>query len=171
MQFSEDCATTTLVIQGIEFQVPQPYAAEHVMTGPEAVALNQVFAENMRNNFAPRVKKAIEEAPEKSALNVDLVKLQKDFLGYCKIYEFGVRRTRSTAPSDPVEAEALTLAIGVIKAAARAAGQKALLADKDAINDLAKKLIERDPQYRESAVKRIEAQRAVGAQALEDLMV
>ena len=48
----------TITIQGVEFTVASPYAEGHTITEAEAKALNQVRAENIRNNCAGLVKAA-----------------------------------------------------------------------------------------------------------------
>ena len=55
--------TQTITIQGGQFQIPMPFSEGHTLNGPEASAMNQLFAENIRNNFAGKMKKA-EEAKE-----------------------------------------------------------------------------------------------------------
>ncbi len=57
--------TALITIQGANFNAPQPYDEGHVLTVNEASALNQVFAENLRNNFAARIKRSAEETPPK----------------------------------------------------------------------------------------------------------
>ena len=45
-----------IIIQGVTFNVPTPYAEGHVLATNEASALNQLLHENLRNNFASKVK-------------------------------------------------------------------------------------------------------------------
>ena len=52
--------TKEITIAGQTFAVLQPYAEGHTITEAEAKALNQVRAENVRNNMAGKVKAAAE---------------------------------------------------------------------------------------------------------------
>jgi len=110
--------TTTrhVTIQGDSFEITAPYAEGHTVTEAEAKALNQLRAENIRNNVASRIRKAEEkgEALDKTALVAD----------YDSTYEF----TLSTASAggsrtlDPVEREARRIAREVIHAKIKEGG-------------------------------------------------
>lgn len=115
----------TIQIQGLPFVVEQPYAEGHVLTAPEAGALNQTYAENLRNNFAGRIKtkldakeKAMKEAGEEGAAvfsQEEIEELQVEFAKFADEYEFaGKRSTR--APVDPVAREAFKIAKGIVTA-------------------------------------------------------
>lgn len=91
--------TQDIVIQGRTFQGPAPFAEGYVCTAADAAALNQTLAENLRNNFAARMKKAAEEGQQLS---------QADFDAYAADYSFGARQPR--AVKNPVDAEERKLA-------------------------------------------------------------
>lgn len=63
--------TREITIQGLTFPVLQPYAEGHVCTEAEAKALNQVRAENIRNNMAVKIKKGEAGAEEVAAYDAE----------------------------------------------------------------------------------------------------
>lgn len=89
--YTEETKKKTITIAKVEYSIPQPFTEGHICTQNEANALNQLLAENCRNNFAERVKKAEDVKPS-----------QEEFDKYVAGYEFGIR---SVASSDPVEKE------------------------------------------------------------------
>lgn len=156
----------SITIQGFEFEVPAPYVAGHVLSAGEASALNQVLAENLRNNFASKVKAAKEEA-EKAGTEPDIHALQDALTAYASEYEFGVRSAGSPrATVDPVTREALNLAREAIRAAAKAKGLKL---DKEKVEELATGLIEKDPKFRATAEERVAQKKAIAAETLESI--
>ena len=92
VKYTEETSRKIITIANTEYSIPQPFAEGHVCSLNEAKALNQLLAENCRNNFAEKVKKA-EDGNKPS---------QEDFEKYVAGYEFGVR---SVTSSDPVEKE------------------------------------------------------------------
>lgn len=97
-----------ITIAGHSFPVAQPYAAGHAVTEAEARALNQVRAENIRNNMASRVKIAMGEEPT-DEVNPDTI--ASIVAQYDAEYEFTLASVgggrRST---DPNEVEATRIA-------------------------------------------------------------
>lgn len=87
----------TIVVQGIEFSAPEPYTAGHVLLDNEASALNQTYAENLRNNFAGNVKEAKEAHGERLPSNI-VEQLRDEFESYAASYTFGVRRAGEVDP-------------------------------------------------------------------------
>lgn len=94
-----------ITIQGTELSLEVPYAEGHVLTAAEASQLNQVFCENIGNNFRSKVKEMLE-----GGSTVD--DIQAAFDAYVESYEFGSRRasTGTKRSADPVEKEARALA-------------------------------------------------------------
>lgn len=110
----------TITIAGFEFNVPVRYTEGHQLTAGEASALNQTFHENLRNNFAKRVKEAVE------AGTFDLGTFQQQFDEYAGQYEFGVRQAGGgggRAPADPVKREAYRMAALEIELRLKAKGK------------------------------------------------
>jgi hypothetical protein len=92
-------------ILGVEFEIPQPFDAGHTCTDGEAKALNQLFKENLANNFRSTVKAAQDEA-EKAGGSVDTAKLQQDFAEAASKYAFTIATVSASRKLDPVEREA-----------------------------------------------------------------
>lgn len=113
-------ARQSIVIQGYDFTIPAPYGEGHALTANEAAALNQLYAENVRNNSASRIKAAktaAEEAGSEFSLDTsmvgegdDAVTLRASIEEYAANYEFGARRTSTKEPVDPVQREAFRIA-------------------------------------------------------------
>lgn len=99
---------TTITIQGYEFDAPSPYAEGHVMLANEASALNQTFAENLRNNFAKTVATAKEANGDKLPADV-ITALHAEFDDYAANYQFGVRRPGEVDPVRLVQKKGASL--------------------------------------------------------------
>lgn len=117
-------ASQSIVIQGFDFTIPAPYSEGAVLTANEASALNQLYAENVRNNSASRIKSA-KEVAEKAGVEFsldttlvgegdDAVTLRASIEDYAANYEFGARRTSSKEPVDPIQREAFRIAKEVV---------------------------------------------------------
>lgn len=111
-------ATLEITIQSQPFTIPHLYVAgEITLSEGEAHALQQVYAENLRNNFATQMKKRADEISEAQEKGLDSVPSplgQADFDEYVKSYAFGVRASGGIAVN-PVEAEERRLAMAAIK--------------------------------------------------------
>ena len=103
--------TKTLNIYGQEFTVTQPFAEGHVLTPGEAKQLNQVRAENVRNNFASKIKEAV-EAGDTAKLN----EVREAFAKYDAEYVMTLSSVGTSRSTDPVEREARSLAREYLKA-------------------------------------------------------
>jgi hypothetical protein len=161
-----------IIIQGVTFNVPTPYAEGHVLAANEASALNQLLHENLRNNFASKVKAARGEDPDRN-LNPDEVQsLQEALDVYAAGYEFGVRSVRSSSgPSlSAVDREAISLAKAAIKAALKKKGYDVKSLDKEDLEAKAAELIDRRPEFREQAQARVAAKKAAAATSLDDIL-
>jgi len=170
-----------ITIQGYTFTAPLRYSEGHTLSANEAGALNQTYHENLRNNFASSVKKRVEElygvkdadgkvsVPEDAELTEEqLAELQAEFSTYAQAYEFGARRSGGArTPSDPVEREALNLAKMAIRQALKAQNKKA---EPDAIAAAAKQLVDTQPQWKETAARRVAEQQAIAEAGLGDVL-
>lgn len=161
-EIHESTPRETYTIAGESFSIPRPYKHGHVLNEGEATALNQTFAENVRNNLASKLKE------EKEAGSFDVSVFQAKVDDYCESYEFGVR-TGGGRSSDPVMTEALAIARDLVRKAIVAKGIK--LADVKAANitELAKQTIEKNPKILETARARVEEVRAIADVELEGL--
>lgn len=109
-----------ITIAGHNFLVAQPYAAGHVVNDAEAKALNQVRAENIRNNMATKVKLAFGDAPTEE-INADTI--GQIVTEYDAAYEFTLASVGGGRKSvDPVESEARKLATAILTQALRQKG-------------------------------------------------
>lgn len=158
MNFNKETPVSAFTIQDKIFQIPRPFSEGHTCTAAEAGALNQTLAENVRNNMAARIKKAVEEG------TFDQVSMQSEIDQYVEEYEFGMRKGRG--PTDPVEREALNIAKDLVKDALRKSGHK--LADVDAsdITRLAEQVVEENPDVTKEAERRVKERGKVGTVAL-----
>jgi hypothetical protein len=108
--------SNALTIAGVALTLIGRFAAGHVLTENEASALNQTFAENVRNNCAKKVK-------ELSEAGTDVAAIQAVVDEYAANYDFGVRKATSQAVSrDPVARRATTIARNAVTAALKAKG-------------------------------------------------
>lgn len=136
-EINDNTPRASIMIAGENFNVPQPYAAGHVLSANEASSLNQTYAENVRNNMASKVK-ALKEA---GTFAQDVFQGTVD--DYCDSYEFG-QRTGGGRTGDPVMAEALSITRDLVRQAiskaAAADSSKPKLAEVPAarITELAK---------------------------------
>lgn len=165
-----------ITIAGHEFPVSQPYAEGHTITEAEAKALNQVRAENIRNNMASRVKVAMGKEPSDE---VNPSTIADIVAAYDADYEFTLASVGGgRRPTDPVDLEALKIARGIIAdfAKSRNITVKAIreAQGEDAYNDKLAEIAGRD-EVRKEAARRVKARNAqVEASAadlgLDDLM-
>lgn len=147
--------TTQITVQGKQFTAPQPYTAGHVLNEGEASALNQVLAENLRNNFASKMKNAAEaEGDAKKELT------QEDFDAYAQSYKFGVRAGGTRVVTDPVTREARKLAKAAIVAKIKSLGKNVKDYSDDNIEELVAGLLEKRPEFRAQAEVIVNAQKA-----------
>jgi len=154
----------SITIAGEVFTAPVRYEEGHELTAGEASALNQTYHENLRNNFAKKVKDA------KEAGTFDMELMQADFNDYAEAYQFGLRIGGGGAPRDPVLSEAMSIAKGQIRAALKKKGVKISTVEGSAITEAAKKLIARDDRIMTLAKQRVEEAQAAAADDLSDLV-
>lgn len=144
---------TGFTIAGHMFQVAEPYAEGHVLTEGEADALNQTFRENVRNNLASDVT----EAKKNGA--IDLEALQKTIDDYANGYEFGVRGGGGGRIGDPVEQAAMEMARDMVRESIKAHPTHKLTNFKASdITEYAKQVLEKNPQIRDAAKVKVEAE-------------
>lgn len=148
--------TQPVMIQGTIFTIAAPYAEGHALNANEAAALNQLRAENIRNNFAARMKKALDE--KEAPLG------QPDLDAYDAVYQFGVRGA-SKVPADPIEKEAWKLAETAVKAALAARNVKLKELPEGKLDELVEQTLEKRPHFREQAAAVVAARKAAVAGA------
>lgn len=148
---------TEITLQGHTVAVPVPFAEGYVLRENDANALNQVYAENIRNNIASQVRRT----KEQEGRDLTTAEIQTALDEYVQTYDFGMRVAGSgpRAPADPIEAEALRLAKEAVKTALRNRGVKLKEMEPGQINDLAQQVLGKNPQLRDTARANVEARK------------
>lgn len=141
----------TIKISGVIFQVPSRYTEGHSLTAPEAAALNQVLAENLRNNFAEKVKAALKSG---DFSDEDEHKLQLEFAEYASEYEFNRKRKVKTH-NDPVVKEARKLAKQLVTEQARKKNIDLKSLASGRMDELVAQLLDKNPGIMDEARERI----------------
>jgi hypothetical protein len=163
-----DVSYTQLTIQGLAFEISQPYSVGHVLTIGEASQLNQVRAENIRNNFASVVRGAIEAYRKANSLpddaEVPLSELDKDELDaklgkYDEEYVMGVRGGPSgpRIPVDPVQREAYRIGTDKVKMALKKKNISLNSVPKEKFDEYVKGVVNKYPEILEEARRRVNA--------------
>lgn len=161
MQITKKTPRTSFVIQGVNFMIAQPFAEGYVLKPNEAAAMNQLLAENVRNNMAKAVKTEVEKAG--SVENADVAALQEAVDKYTSDYEFGARIGGRT--SDPVERKARDIATTKVREAIKAQGVKISDVPTDKINELAQTYLDQHKDAIYSIAKsQVEAEQALAGQ-------
>ncbi len=99
----------TKTINGVNFEISQPYTEGHVINEAEARVLNQTRSENIGNNVRAKLKELIEAAATPEAL-AQLV-AEKD-----AEYVFTLANVGEGRRLDPYEKEAEKIARDLLKA-------------------------------------------------------
>ena len=84
-----DNSSREITVQGQELTIEVPYEEGHTLTAAEASQLNQVYAENIGNNFRAKVKEMLE-----AGSNLEDIQIALD--AYADVYEFGARQRVGT---------------------------------------------------------------------------
>lgn len=181
-------APVTFTIQGREYTAVPPYTAGHVLQENEAHAINQVWVENIRNNFAGGPLRKLKmkvaevngwfkgEGDEKKLDwekvtndDLDLEEVNAEFDKYVENYEFGARRAGGVrAPADPVEAEARKIAKEALRPLLAANNYKISEITAEQWKQLIDQALEAKPEIRELARERVAATKAIN---LSDLKI
>lgn len=148
-------AMQKITIQGLLVDVAAPYVEGHSLNEAEASTLNQVRAENVRNNCAKLVKEAREAAArEKDPVPFDEAAIRAKIAEYDNEYEFGVRNARIIV--DPVTREALKLAKDAVRAKLKQKNIDVKSLGEGELDKLAEELLAAKPKFREIAQQRVE---------------
>jgi hypothetical protein len=154
-----------ITIAGKTFNAPLRYEEGHELTAGEASALNQTYHENLRNNFAKKVKDAVEAGA------FDEAAAQKEFDAYAEAYAFGVRTGGGGgATRDPVMREALNIAKDRINAALVKKNIRPSSVDAAIKTAKAKELIAKRPDILELARTRIAEAQALATADLDEFV-
>ena len=161
----ESTPKSPYTISGETFHIHQPYTPGHALTENEAKVLNQVLAENVRNNQA----KFIKDLKEKGTF--DHAAAQATLDAYVASYEFGNRSVSTGTRGDPVRSEAIKLAAEAVKAKIAKTGRKVSDYTATQIRELAVQAIDsgKNPQFIEEAKARIAAAKDLAGLELDSL--
>ena len=168
MDYNEDTPRKEITVSKTLLSVIQPYEEGHTLTEKEANVLNQVISENLRNNFAPKVKEARELA-EAEGGDVDTDALQSQLDEYMSGYEFGAVRTGGGSSVDPVERIALNEARKAVRKALKDKGENPKDYEAAKINEMAQGVIAKYPAFMENAKALYEAQKSQADDLLEGI--
>ena len=169
-----------LLIQGQKFTIASPYKEGYVLKANEASAMNQLLAENIRNNMAStvrnaklkqigwsedKIKAAKAEQANPAAEGVQLgdaevAELQSQIDEYVDGYEFGVR---SGTRKDPLEREMEAISKAILDEALRSAGKqpsKLFKENRTKYDALLNRILEENRDEIESRARTILQQRA-----------
>jgi len=109
--------TKTKTINGLQFEISQPYVKGSVLTEAEAKALNQTRSENIGNNVRAKLKEAVEAGKSVEELAAIVAAVDAE-------YVFTLASVSASAKRDPYEAEAFKMAKALIKEHLAAKGRK-----------------------------------------------
>jgi hypothetical protein len=151
--------TIELTIHGITFAAPQPFAQGHVCTEGEASVLNAQFAENLRNNFAKRVKAWQESNPGEDAEHDG--GLHADFKRYAASYTLAPRTS-----ADPIDRAAHRIATDLVRESLNAKGMKQSDLADGQFDEFVRKVAAR-PAVRDEATRRVAATKHIVSQTLD----
>lgn len=163
MQITAETPTGEYTIAKHKFTLFRPFAAGYVVTEAEANALNQTFAENVRNNFASKVKE------HSDAGSFDQDALQAELNAYMDTYEFGVRKGRPAGGTgsggrraDPASTRALELARAAVRKKIQEIGGNLKDYTAKDISARAAKAVESNPKFLETAIRQIAEENDIG---------
>jgi hypothetical protein len=159
---SGDVSTSTITIAGQEFTVKSPYTEGHTLNGAEARALNGLLHENLRNNFAKRVKDGMSSGQSRDDLQSALDQ-------YSGTYTFEAKRVGGAGrTSDPYRREAKAIAKNAIIASLKRQGKDPKQIESAKLLDAIEKASQRD-DIKELARRRVDEQKALAGDSLSEL--
>ena len=158
-----------LTIKGQQFEIADdPSVVEGaIMTAAHAHSLQQTRRENIRNNFAANVEKAVDA--DGALPELAKAELQQKLTEYAAAYQFGVRGTGTgRVVRDPVEKEMLRLAKDDIAAAYKAKTGETVKGE--ALTEAAEKLLSvKGDEYNRRARRAIRDRDAAAQAVLADM--
>lgn len=141
-----------ITIQGLVFPVRQIFDEGHELTGVEAGVMNQTRDENLRNNFAAKIKALMKDKKAKTAGDLtdeDKSTLLKEFPTFEEAYEFGSRG--GAREVDPIRKQAMLFATDSVKKALQKKGHKLSEVGADKIKEMAESAVDKYPKFMEKA--------------------
>lgn len=120
--------TKQKTINGLVFEVSQPYAEGHTISDIEAKVLNQVRAENIGNNVRAKLKEMQEAGESEDAMRALVAEKDSE-------YVFTAGNVGEGRKLDPYEREAEKLARELLKEHLAASGRKLTVAPEGVTED------------------------------------
>ena len=137
IEFTE-APSHNITIQGLVFPARQIFDEGHTLTTVEAGVMNQTRDENLRNNYAAKIKAVMKEAKVEKIDDLPddaKTKLLADFPTFEEAYEFGSRG--GAREVDPVRKQAILFATDSVKKALQKKGHKLSEVGSDKIREMA----------------------------------
>lgn len=147
--------TKTKTINGLTFEIRQPYAEGHTINEAEARALNQTRSENIGNNVRAKVKEMQEAGTDLSEIVAYVAEVDS-------AYEFTLAAVAASRKLDPYEREARAIARELLKNHLAKDGRKLTVAPEGLTDEEWKDKIE-------SEVERISTSEGVVKQAKKNV--
>lgn len=113
--------TKTKTINGLQFEISQPYQEGHTISAVEARVLNQTRSENIGNNVRTKIKEMQDAGEDPANMQAHVAEVDQD-------YEFTAAAARSAQKLDPYEREALKIARELLKNHLAQTGRKLTVA-------------------------------------------
>jgi len=127
--------TRPKVINGLSFELTQPYAEGHVLTALEARVLNQTRSENIGNNVRQRIKDMLEGGTEAYPQPASEADIRAYVTEFDAAYEFRTASEGGRTSRDPYEVEARKIARDLLKDHLAASGRKLTVAPEGLTDD------------------------------------
>ena len=108
-------------INGVAFEISQPYAEGHVITEAEARVLNQTRSENIGNNLRAKLKEMADAGASEAELQALVAEKDAE-------YVFTLSNARASRQLDPYEKEASKIARELLKDHLAQTGRKLTVA-------------------------------------------
>jgi len=153
-----DATAHDITIQGLIFPARQIFDEGHTLTAVEAGVMNQTRDENLRNNYAAKIKSVLKDAKVEKIDDLS-PELKADLLAkfpeFEEGYEFGSRG--GAREVDPVKKQAMLFATDSVKKALMKKGHKLSEVGVDKIREMAEAAVEKYPKFMEKAASVVEA--------------
>jgi hypothetical protein len=168
--------TKPKVINGISFNISQPYEAGHTLSELEAKVLNQTRSENVGNNVRAKVKLMIEgdETANPPVAPSTFEEIQAYVASVDADYIFRTVSEGAGRSVDPYEKEARRMAREFLKNELSATGRKITVTPDDLTDDEWKDKVENEidrlanlPQITADAKKNVDARKKQNEKLLE----
>lgn len=164
------------VINGLSFEISQPYAEGHVLTALEARVLNQTRAENVGNNVRQRIKDMLEGGTDAYPQPVGEDEVRAYVSQFDQDYVFKTASEGGRTSRDPYETEARKIARELLKEHLASTGRKITVAPEGLTDDEWKEKVDTEVDriastegVLKAAAKNVDAKKKQSATLLESL--